>query len=234
MASSSSLEFLPEPGVDVRQLFILLHGVGGSPENLRSMAAAVRTAFPTAAVLVPEGFEPFDGGATGRQWFSVRGVTEDNRPERVARAMPPLEAYVRQAQARFHLLQSDTAVAGFSQGAIMALELVQAHDGMAGRVIAFSGRYAQLPKTAPQYTTIHLLHGADDPVMSAAHIQAAQARLEELHGDSTIDIASHVGHELHPALIQRAIVRLQTCVPLRSWEAALGLNQTPPDGATVH
>jgi len=67
-----------------------------------------------------------------------------------------------------------------------------------------------------------------------AHIQAAQARLEELHGDSTIDIASHVGHELHPALIQRAIVRLQTCVPLRAWEAALGLNQTPPDGTTVH
>ncbi|MGH8818938.1 MAG: esterase, partial [Achromobacter pestifer] len=179
-------------------------------------------------------FESFDGGETGRQWFSVRGVTEENRAERVARAMPPLEAYVRQAQARFGLLQSDTALAGFSQGAIMALELVQAHDGMAGRVIAFSGRYAQLPKTAPQYTTIHLLHGADDRVMSVTHIQAAQARLEELHGDSTIDIATQVGHELHPALIQRAIVRLQTCVPLRSWEAALGLNQTPPDGTTVH
>lgn len=234
MASSRSLEFLPEAGVEVRQLFILLHGVGGTPDNLRQLAEALRTAFPTAAVLAPEGFEPFDGGGAGRQWFSVRGVTEDNRAERVANAMPPLEAYVREAQARFSLLQSDTALAGFSQGAIMALELVQAHDGMAGRVIAFSGRYAQLPKAAPQYTTLHLLHGADDPVMSVAHIQAAQTRLEELHGDSTIDIASHVGHELHPALIQRAIVRLQTCVPLRSWEAALGLNQTPPDGTTVH
>ncbi|WP_025140460.1 esterase [Achromobacter sp. DH1f] len=231
---SRSLEFLPEPGTDVRQLFILLHGVGGSPDNLLPLAEAVRAAFPAAAVLIPEGFEPFDGGGTGRQWFSVRGVSEENRPERVAQAMPPLEAYVRQAQARFGLLQSDTALAGFSQGAIMALELVQAHDGMAGRVIAFSGRYAQLPKAAPQYTTLHLLHGADDPVMHVSHIQAAQARLDELHGDATIDIATHVGHELHPALIQRAIVRLQTCVPLRSWEAALGLNQTPPDGATLH
>lgn len=231
---SRSLEFLPEPGTDVRQLFILLHGVGGLPDNLLPLAEAVRAAFPAAAVLIPEGFEPFDGGGAGRQWFSVRGVSEENRPERVAQAMPPLEAYVRQAQARFGLLQSDTALAGFSQGAIMALELVQAHDGMAGRVIAFSGRYAQLPKTAPMYTTLHLLHGADDTVMHVSHIQAAQARLDELHGDATIDIATHVGHELHPALIQRAIVRLQTCVPLRSWEAALGLNQTPPDGATLH
>lgn len=239
MATSSSpspheIEFLPNPGTEVRQLFILLHGVGGTPDNLVPLAEAVRAAFPSAAVLIPEGFEPFDGAAAGRQWFSVRGVSDDNRPERVAQALPPLQAYVKAAQARFGLLQSDTALAGFSQGAIMALELVQAHDGMAGRVIAFSGRYAQLPKTAPQYTTLHLLHGANDPVMPVALIQAAQARLDELHGDSTIDVATHVGHELHPALIQRAIVRLQTCVPLRSWEAALGLNQSPPDGTTVH
>ncbi len=233
-SSSRAIELLPEPGAEVRQLFILLHGVGGAPDNLLPLAQAVRAAFPAAAILIPEGFEPFDGGGAGRQWFSVRGVTEENRPERVARALPPLEAYVKQAQARFGLPQSDTALAGFSQGAIMALELVQAHDGMAGRVIAFSGRYAQLPKAAPQYTTLHLLHGAADGIMPVAHIQAAQARLDELHGDATIDVASQVGHELHPALIQRAIERLQTCVPLRSWEAALGLNQSPPDGTTVH
>ncbi|WP_251865280.1 esterase [Achromobacter sp. Marseille-Q4962] len=237
MASSSpinSIEILPETGVDVRQLFILLHGVGGSPADMEPLAHAVRAAFPSAAVLVPAGFQPYDGGGAGRQWFSVRGITEENRPERVAQAMPALVAYVREAQARFGLLQSDTALAGFSQGAIMALEMVQAHDGLAGRVIAFSGRYARLPRMAPQYTTLHLLHGAADPVMPVAGIQAAQARLDELHGDSTIDVATQVGHELHPALIQRAIVRLQTCVPLRSWEAALGLNQTPPEGSTLH
>ena len=234
MASSTSIEFLPNAGVDVRQLFILLHGVGGTPDDMEPLAKAVRAAFPSAAVLVPQGFEPYDGGGDGRQWFSVRGVTEENRPERVARALPPLENYVREAQARFGLLQSDTALAGFSQGAIMALELVQAHDGIAGRVIVFSGRYAQMPKLAPQFTTLHLLHGVADPIMNVELIQAAQARLTELHGDSTIDIATQVGHALHPALIERAIVRLKTCVPLRSWEAALGLNQTPPDGTPVH
>lgn len=97
----------------MRQLFILLHGVGGTPDNLVPLAEAVRAAFPASAVLIPEGFEPFDGGGAGRQWFSVRGVSEDNRPERVAQALPPLEAYVKAAQARFGLLQSDTALAGF-------------------------------------------------------------------------------------------------------------------------
>lgn len=127
-------------------MFILLHGVGGTPANLVPLAEAVRAAFPASAVLIPEGFEPFDGGGAGRQWFSVRGVSEDNRPERVAHALPPLEAYVKAAQARFGLLQSDTALAGFSQGAIMALELVQAHDGMAGRVIAFRAAMRNCPR----------------------------------------------------------------------------------------
>ena len=75
MANSPQIEFLPEPGMDVRQLFILLHRVGGTPDSLLPLAEAVRAAFP-AAVLIPEGFEPFDGGGAGRQWFSVRGVTE--------------------------------------------------------------------------------------------------------------------------------------------------------------
>jgi phospholipase/carboxylesterase len=239
MNSTDDIELLPEQG-PVRQLFVLLHGVGGLPRSMLPLAVALRQAFPQAAILAPAGFDPFDGAPgngrqnNGRQWFSVRGIGEDNRPGRVALALPPLVDYLRAAQARFHLLQSDTALAGFSQGAIMALEAAAAHDGLAGRVLAFSGRYASMPRWAPQYTTIHLLHGADDSVMPVVHAQMAQARLHELHGDSTIDVATRVGHELHPALVQRAVVRLQTCVPLRSWEAALGLNRTVPAGSVVH
>ena len=234
MADPAALEFMPGPGTEIKQLFILLHGVGGTPQDMAPLAQALRAAFPAAAILAPAGFEAYDGAATGRQWFSMRGVDDDSRVERVARAMPALVDYIRGAQGRVGLLQSDTALAGFSQGAIMALEAVQAHDGLAGRVMAFSGRYAQLPKSAPQYSTIHLLHGADDAVMAVTHAQDAQARLDALHGDATIDVASRVGHVLHPALVQRAIERLQTCVPLRSWEAALGLNQAPPQGSTLH
>jgi len=242
---TDAFELLPEQG-DARQLFILLHGVGATPASMRPLADALRASFPQAAILGPAGFEPYDGdhgnhgnhgdhgGQDKRQWFSVRGVDEANRPARVVQALPPLVEYIRANQARFHLLQSDTALAGFSQGAIMALEAVVAHDGLAGRVLAFSGRYASVPQWAPQYTTIHLLHGANDTVMPVALAEQAQARLNELHGDSTIDVATRVGHELHPALIARAIVRLQTCVPLRSWEAALGLNQHPPSGTVIH
>ena len=41
----------------------------------------------------------------------------------------------------------------------------------------------------------------------------------ELGADATLDVAATLGHELHPALMDQAVTRLQTCVPLRFWKA---------------
>lgn len=40
----------------------------------------------------------------------MRGVTEENRPGRVARAIPPLAAYARQAQARLDALHDGATI----------------------------------------------------------------------------------------------------------------------------
>lgn len=214
------IELLPETGI-VKQLFILLHGVGARPSDLVPLANKLKVEFPAAAFLLPEGTHPFDGDSNGRQWFSIRGVTEENRVARVAEAMPRLLALIKQAQDRFNVLQSDTALIGFSQGAIMALEFSVVHDGGVGRVLSFSGRFARLPEKAPELTTLHLLHGENDPVIPVFHAEVAFARLMELNGDATLDLASSVGHEINAALADRAIHRLQTCIPLRSWKRAL-------------
>ncbi|MEO7622450.1 MAG: esterase [Gallionella sp.] len=214
------IELLPKI-LPVKQLFILLHGIGAQPSDLVPLAIKLKATFPDAAYLVPQGNYPFEGGNKGRQWFSVRGVTEDNRVARVAETLPMLQQLVRNAQHRYKTLQSDTALVGFSQGAIMVLEFSVAHDGQVGRVLAFSGRFAKLPEKAPELTTLHLLHGEDDKVISVAHASAGYARLMQLQGDATLDVASSVSHEIHAALAERAIHRLQTCIPLRSWKQAL-------------
>lgn len=214
------IEWLPET-MPVKQLFILLHGVGARSSDLVPLANTLRKAFPSAAFRLPDGPFPFDGGGSGRQWFSITGVTEENRASRVAAAMPALHALVREAQDRFHVLPPDTALVGFSQGAIMALEFSIIHDGNVGRVLAFSGRFAKLPEKAPELTTLHLLHGEDDQVIPVEHAHAAYEIISNLHGDATLDVASSVGHEIHAALSDRAIYRLQTCIPLRTWKQAL-------------
>src|SRR5690606_16850991 len=115
-----------------------------------------------------------------------------------------------------------TALAGFSQGARMALEASRQNVDLAGRVLAFSGLYSEPPPSLPETTLIHLFHGAADLLLPVRDVQAMMQHLVQIQADATIDVASTVGHEMHPALIDQAIVRLQTCVPLRSWQAAYG------------
>lgn len=216
-----TLQWLPETGRP-EQLMILLHGWGANADDMALLAGVLRRAFPQAAVLAPQGFDAVDTGLAGRQWFSLVGITEANRPARVAAALPRLADWVRAAQVATGVGPQATALFGFSQGAILSLELVQQHDGLAGRVLSFSGRYAALPDHAPQLTTLHFFHGETDTVIPAAQSRMAIDRLAELNGDATVDLAEGIGHELPPELMQCALHRLRSHIPHRTWAAAMG------------
>ena len=216
-----TLQWLPASGRP-EQLMVLLHGWGASAADMAPLAQALQAAFPQAALLAPQGFEPVDTGLAGRQWFSLDGVTEDTRPARVAAVLPRLADWVRAAQQASGIGPAATALVGFSQGAILALELAQLHDGIAGRVLSFAGRYATLPSVPLAQTTLHFFHGATDTVIPAAQSRLAMERVAAFQGDATIDIASGVGHDLPPVLVQCAVQRLQTHIPHRTWMAAMG------------
>jgi phospholipase/carboxylesterase len=140
----------------------------------------------------------------------------------VADSLPPVAAWVRSQQQRLGVGAAATALGGFSQGAILSLALAQAEDGIAGRLLAFAGCYTAQPLSAPRLTTVHLFHGSADRVIPADGSRQALAWLSELQGDATVDIAEGIGHELHPALIDCALHRLRSHIPLRTWQAALG------------
>jgi phospholipase/carboxylesterase len=221
--TTSALAHLPESG-EPELLYLLFHGVGATADAMVPLARRLVQTYPQAAVLCLNAPDPFDavpGGGPGHQWFSVRDIDEQNRPARVAAALPGFVATVRALQGRFGMAWERTALAGFSQGAIMALEAVQAEPLLAGRVLAFAGRHASAPAHAPLDTTVHLLHGlADTVIPPAAAVDSAQT-LVELGADVTADVLPGIGHELHPALIDRAIEQLRTFLPKRVWQAAL-------------
>lgn len=193
------------------QLFVLFHGESSDPRQLRGLASALRQAFPQAAIVLPYG--PVRAGDAVYSWVD----NPDDSPD----AVSALAGLVRQLQQHYGLTGEHTALAGFSQGASLVLEACAAWPDLAGRALFFSGFYARLPAVSPPKTTLHFLHGADDDIAPVARVGEVHTRLAALRGDATLDIASSVGHELHPALVAQAVLRLQTCVPLRSWETAL-------------
>ena len=225
-------------------LFVLLHDDSANPDQLETLKQALLKAFPQAAVALFYG--PLASAANQFHWFEQHGLNEFNYVGRVESALPRLVAYVQWLQKHLGLSGDATALCGFGQGATVALEATLAHEDLAGRVLAFSGCYAQLPGFAPPATTLHLLHGANDLVVPHTAMKTVHAHLSDLGGDATLDIASGVGHELHPALVEQAIHRLKTCVPMRSWKEAMttlkekscdpddGIDTSAPPGTTLH
>jgi phospholipase/carboxylesterase len=220
------IEWLPAHGAP-EQLILLLHGWAGDAASMAPLAQALRAEFPQAAVLAPDAPHAADGGRAGRQWYSVDGLDATNWPQRLAAPLHLLHAWVGAQQRRLGVGTAATALGGFSQGAILALALAARHDGIAGRVLAFGGRFVELPAAAPRHTTLHLFHGGADRVIPAQGSRDALEHLGALQGDATLDIAEGIGHEMHPALVQRALFRLRHHIPARTWAAALGAMPAP-------
>lgn len=216
------------PDRPAKQLLLLFHGVGDNPANMAQIGSWFAPLFPDALVVSVGGVEPC--GPNGRQWFSVQGVTEENRQERVDAIMPTFVDRVRYWQQQSGVGANATALIGFSQGAIMALESVKAEAGLASRVIAFNGRYATLPERATTETTIHLIHGGEDRVIELSHAVAGQEALIRAGGDVTLDIVDDLGHVIDDRSIQFALDHLRFTVPKHYFDEALSGGKPNDDG----
>lgn len=190
-----------------QRLIALFHGVGSDAPDLVPLGQWLARAFSEAVVVsVPAPF-PCDLGM-GRQWFSVRDVTEDSRPARVAQALPWFRTAVQALQERFGLGPAQTALVGFSQGAIMSLESSRAGLGLAGRIVSLSGRYAALPDAAPADVQIAFIHGDHDGVIPVAHALQAAERLRTLDAAVTLDVLPGTQHEITQATARLLVEKL--------------------------
>lgn len=204
-------------------LFLLCHGVGGDTRQLAPLAAALRAQYPQAAIVSLNGPEPCDDPQSGDgwQWFSMLDRSPERIASEVARVLPAFIERVRGWGGHFGLEWPYVALVGYSQGAIMSLEAVQAEAQLAGRVVALSGAYAWLPQEAPRDVCVHLLHGMQDPVLPYRPIVSAAQALVNLGADVTADVMPGIGHELSPKLIDKAMEQLRTFVPGKMWREAV-------------
>jgi phospholipase/carboxylesterase len=162
-------------------LVILLHGVGANGANLAPLGEALEAFLPDALFVSPDAPHPFDGGAPGRQWFSVVGVSDGNRARRIVEARDDFDRVVAREieRAGFSGRLDRVAFFGFSQGAILSLDALVDGRWPVAAVVAASGRLATPvgPKPASA-TPVLILHGERDDVIPATEAERAQRTLE--------------------------------------------------------
>lgn len=203
--------FGPTPEHRAQHLFVFLHGCGATPKSMIPIAFRFQARFPSAALVVPSGFAASEIDCEAQQWFSSRGLTDDNRVARIEAILPRLEMLVRREQTNFGLPVERTVLIGFSQGGTVALEAVKQLPGLAGAVVAYSARFARLPQNGARLgSRIHLVHGEHDAVVSRVHSERAARVLTALHVPVTLDIVEDLGHALsHHAICLGSLRLLQ-------------------------
>jgi phospholipase/carboxylesterase len=188
------------------QLVLLFHGVGSSAASLAPLGKAISEARPQAMVVSVEAPHPSTLGS-GREWFSVVGITEQNRPERIKKALPLFLDTLAHWQRASGVGSDGTALVGFSQGAILALESTQVEDAPVGaqRVIALAGRFAVAVRRVPQALRFNLIHGEQDTVVPASSSIAAARELQALGAEVTLDLLPGLGHGIDGRALQLVI-----------------------------
>jgi phospholipase/carboxylesterase len=228
--TTNSLIIQTPPGT-AQQLILLFHGVGSDPQAMQPLGQRLADDFPNAMVVSPAAANPSSLGR-GFEWFSVIGITEDNRVDRVSAAMPAFMACVAYWQKQSGVAAAGTALIGFSQGAIMSLESAKQNPPPAGRIVAIGGRFATLPGEGLMDVTVHFLHGKDDGVIPYSNTVQAAHHLRDLGIDVTAEVLPFIGHEIHPEFIELVMTKLTTHIPQRIWAQALAADQGPAPTVT--
>lgn len=172
----------PAAGGAAKQLVVLLHGLGADGRDLIDLATHWAPALPNAAFVAPDAPEACDMGPYGRQWFSL----QDRRPALMATgaqaARGALDGFLDAELARLGLPGTALALAGFSQGCMMALYTGLRRAAPPAAILGYSGALLAPEALATELTArppVLLVHGEADDIVPVAASRAAEAALRQ-------------------------------------------------------
>lgn len=161
-------------------LVVLCHGVGADGSDLIGLAPHLATALPHAVFAAPDAPDRYTLAPAGRQWFDLSDRTPALLEAGAARARPLLDAFIDAELVRLGLPPDAYALAGFSQGAMMALYAGLRRATAPRAILAFSGALLAPERLAGQRANaapVLLVHGEADGVVPASRSRDAEAAL---------------------------------------------------------
>jgi phospholipase/carboxylesterase len=193
----------PKSGGAPQQVVVLLHGYGSDGADLIGLAPYWQDALPDALFVSPNAPEQCRQLASGFQWFDVSfdGDRLASRQMGVVNAQPVLVDFLNDLWTQTGIAPEQTILAGFSQGAMMALHVGLSLPQRLMGIIAFSGAF--LPPEgfgtdALGRPPVCLVHGDMDEVVDPELSADADVALRLAGFDVSYHVSEGVGHGIAP------------------------------------
>lgn len=204
------LELPPISTSAPRRLLVFLHGAGSSPETFAPVAIAWQLKFPGATAVLLSGLRRLE---QGRDWFDAADRDERGGPRRVGAAAGEVADRIGGLQAQHGADRASTALVGFGQGAMLALEIARARPDLASIVVAYAGRLSRPMVDGERVgATVHLIHGEFDSVVPSVHAMRAFRGLRAIGADVTLDIVEDESHAIGQEMVNLGTTRVMQTV----------------------
>lgn len=191
----------PKSGGQPKQLMVILHGYGADGQDLISLGYQWRELWPDMLFVAPNAPDICEQNPAGYQWFPLKVDRIAGRIEGVASARPVIVNFLIDLWAQTGISPANTVLAGFSQGAMMALHVGLSLPQRLMGIIAFSGAF--LPpdgfgSKAFAQPPVCLVHGDMDEVVDPELSADAEVALRLAGFDVSYHVSEDVGHGIAP------------------------------------
>jgi phospholipase/carboxylesterase len=202
-----------------RSVVVFLHGYGADGADLLGLADPLGPHLPDTLFLAPDAPEPCAGNPFGRQWFPIPWLddsTEAEAAEGMTRASADLDAFLDGVLADTAITPDRLAVVGFSQGTMIALQVIPRRPVPIAGLVGFSGRLLnpdRLENEAVSKPPILLVHGDADPMVPFAEMGLAGDVLVKAGFETYAHVMEGTGHGIAPDGLSVALAFLKEKLP---------------------
>lgn len=187
----------PVAGGSPRQVVIILHGFAADGNAVFWLAREWSRALPHAAFVAP--MAPQFTLLGSRQWFPLRVRNAQERWSGVNHCAPVIEKFIEAEMVRWQLPESACAIAGFSQGAEVALHVGLRWPRRFAGLVGYSGLLAgaeHLERQIRSRPPVLLIHGDLDNVIPVEAMFTARDTLKRCGVPVEAHVAQGLGHSI--------------------------------------
>lgn len=189
-----------------KALLFFLHGYNNTRQEMQPVYDMLLKKCPCLSIYAPEGQSVSSNDSARHSWYQITGFDSEGRRKQedtpieeivqiynkagnaLAQTADMINADIDNVQKQYGFEDSNTYIAGFSQGAMLALWVaLRRHKSLAGCFclsgLAAAGEY--LEKTINAYPKVYLLHGKNDAQVRFKCMKYTQQWLEEKNIDVT-------------------------------------------------
>lgn len=180
-----------------KKLVVLLHGYGANGENLIDLAQMWSEDLPDVEFHAPNALEPCVGIPFGYQWFGIADFNPLTMRSGINKAAPILKDYIDHLLTSRKLQSSDLALVGFSQGTMMALEMMFHIPGL-NSILGYSGVFypPSLISAKPPVPKVLLIHGTADMVVPYYLMEESAKQLQRFDVNAKTHTSYGLGHSI--------------------------------------